>query len=1038
MNKYVRRSLWPCLVLLIVAGLLSTSLLLHHGEAAKVHAAESTSSPSLSLNSTVLQPFELVSATAQGFNPSDTVGVYLDSANGYELGALFCDGTGTCAGSLFVPYQGVSQGNHTLLAIGSNNLQAQLAVRFIAGIKVRDAAYGTQGGPGTPLQLIGGAFQANETVQVYWASTGTGGILEGSPTTDGQGTLSFAFNAPALVAPGHYHIYVVRTGQKPATLAGSYTILHPSMVTSHIITSNQAVNVSVKGFEASEQVTVSWNANGGQVLGTFNTDETGAGQFTSNQLSTYMGTYTLTVTGVSSHITLTHTLRALAQIELSTYADVLPGSTLQVTGNGFQPNESLLVYVQLAKSAGVMVTTDTTGAFLATVAVPSYYKTPVTYPFGFGLSVYAFDTQQQKVIASTAFNLAPLVLRVSTSASSSVTYGQPMTIDAFGFAANATVKLYWDYHLPSQIILGTQQADSTGSFSITMPAPSSPVQSAGPIMAIDTSSKLTAFGSFVDLPGVILDPLTGNGGTTLHISGGSFGPTKPISIAFGSVALPPITTDKYGAFATSYVVPTPTGNGMITITVKGQTSGLPVSTVFDYLPQLKITPTSGTPGTIVTLMGQNFTTTQASIALFDPALGTSTPLGYVYLPGDGSLFDQVTLPTSGLVTGVRYELQVNDGLTAQAPFFLQTPGAQSLQVAQTLTVPGSIAEVTGSGFTPGEAVQVYFQTVTNGAVQTAADTQGNISVSLKLPTANFFQKKSYFIYAQGTTTGHSARAQILFEVPQLSSDLGFLFQYPYQFPVGMSGSGYAAGETVQLTWDYGAYGKRSAGTAITAADGTFATTVPLPSFPPGATTLNLIGRGTASGIVVTDPGFQNAVEPLAQINLSPTTTSAGTTVQISGGNFQALGAVTISVNGKTIFTGYPNTFGAFSGEYKIPANAAPQSLVITASEGSGLSASATLTIIPAITVTPPSGPVGTTSITVSGTGFTSSNTAEVWWFDPSTYQSYDLGPVTTSASGSFSETITPPEALTSGTTYTIWVTDNATGIFTVNATFTAQ
>jgi hypothetical protein len=122
MNKYVRRSLWPCLVLLIVAGLLSTSLLLHHGEAAKVHAAGSTSSPSLSLTSTVLQPFELVSATAQGFNPSDTVGVYLDSANGYELGALFCDGTGTCAGSLFVPYQGVAQGNHTLLAIGSNML----------------------------------------------------------------------------------------------------------------------------------------------------------------------------------------------------------------------------------------------------------------------------------------------------------------------------------------------------------------------------------------------------------------------------------------------------------------------------------------------------------------------------------------------------------------------------------------------------------------------------------------------------------------------------------------------------------------------------------------------------------------------------------------------------------------------------------------------------------------------------------------------------------------------------------------------------
>src|SRR5258708_34890581 len=138
--------------------------------------------------------------------------------------------------------------------------------------------------------------------------------------------------------------------------------------------------------------------------------------------------------------------------------------------------------------------------------------------------------------------------------------------------------------------------------------------------------------------------------------------------------------------------------------------------------------------------------------------------------------------------------------------------------------------------------------------------------------------------------------------------------------VGLGGSGYAAGETVQLTWDYGAYGKRSAGTATTAADGTFAATVPLPSFPPGATTLNLIWRGTASAIVVIDPGFQYAVEPLAQINLAPTTTSTGTTVQISGGNFQALGAVTISVNGKTIFTAYHNTLGTYIETYNIQAN----------------------------------------------------------------------------------------------------------------------
>lgn len=180
--------------------------------------------------------------------------------------------------------------------------------------------------------------------------------------------------------------------------------------------------VDVTGFGASEQGTASWDANGGQVLGTFTTDETGSGQFTSSQISTYMGTYILTVTGNSSHITLTHTVRALAQVELSTYSNVLPGSTIQAFGNGFLPNESLLIFMDLNKSAGVTVTTDSTGAFSVTLAVPSYYKTSVNNQYGLFLNVYAVDLQQQKVIAKNGFNLAPLVLNSPSGTSSRYRY----------------------------------------------------------------------------------------------------------------------------------------------------------------------------------------------------------------------------------------------------------------------------------------------------------------------------------------------------------------------------------------------------------------------------------------------------------------------------------------------------------------------------------------------------------------------------------------------------------------------------------------
>ena len=750
------------------------------------------------------------------------------------------------------------------------------------------------------------------------------------------------------------------------------------------------------------------------------------------------GTYILTVTGNSSHITLTHTVRALAQVELSTYSNVLPGSTIQAFGNGFLPNESLLIYMDLNKSAGVTLTTDSTGAFSVTLAVPSYYKTSVNNQYGLFLNVYAVDIQQQKVITKNGFNLAPLVLNSPYGAST--TYGQPLTLNGFGFAANATVKLYWNYHLPSQITLGTVQADSNGSFSITLPTPSSPNLSQVPVAAIDISSKLAALSTFNDQPGITLNPSTGVVGSTLNINGGSFGANEPISITFGSIALPTVTTDTYGTFTTPYTVPTGSGTGIVTVTVKGGTSGISLNTGFEYVPQLKITPTNGTPGTTVTLIGQYFGTGGVQLTLVDPATGTNFPLGFAYLPGDGSFFDRVTLPTNGLVTGIQYELQAYDqskGLTAQAPFILKTPGAQSLQVGQTLTVPGSIANVTGSGFTPGEGVQVYFQNVSNGAVQTTVDAQGNISTSLKLPVANFTPKKSYFIYASGTTTSHRAQAQIVFELPQIFVNGGEGMQYAYQAPFYLGGSGYASGEAIRITWDYGAYGKQQAGTVTAAADGTFSTYVPFPSYPVGATTLSIIARGTASGITITDGGFQYAVEQSPQINLSPTTGPAGTTIKISGGNFQALGAVTVAVNGKTVFTGYPNTFGAFNGKYTIPVKTGPGTLVISANEIFNLSASATFTVVPTITVAPPSGTVGTSSITISGASFTSSNTAEIWWFDPLTYQSYDLGPVNTSVTGSFSQAITPPETLTSGTTYSITVYDNATGIST-QATFSVQ
>lgn len=68
MNKYVRLFIWPFMLLLVATTLLSASFVFHNKEAPVAHAASSTT-PSLSLASTTLKPFETVSASGQGLLP---------------------------------------------------------------------------------------------------------------------------------------------------------------------------------------------------------------------------------------------------------------------------------------------------------------------------------------------------------------------------------------------------------------------------------------------------------------------------------------------------------------------------------------------------------------------------------------------------------------------------------------------------------------------------------------------------------------------------------------------------------------------------------------------------------------------------------------------------------------------------------------------------------------------------------------------------------------------------------------------------------
>lgn len=64
--------------------------------------------------------------------------------------------------------------------------------------------------------------------------------------------------------------------QTPAHVETIFHILPPKMISSAGVRSNQAVHVQLSGFAANEQVTLSWNANGGQTITTVTMGSTGA------------------------------------------------------------------------------------------------------------------------------------------------------------------------------------------------------------------------------------------------------------------------------------------------------------------------------------------------------------------------------------------------------------------------------------------------------------------------------------------------------------------------------------------------------------------------------------------------------------------------------------------------------------------------------------------------------------------------------------------------------------------------------------------
>lgn len=617
-------------------------------QSSRVHSVHAVGGPRtvpvLVPDTTTFRPFVYVHIAAHGFASNDTVLIFLDNTNWFnQIDVLKCGLQGNCDGKVMLPSYPTA-GYHLLIAQDTNGLTAQTLITIVANIGV----YPQSGGPS--IQLAGAAFSPNETLKVYWGTPKTG-VLEGTPTTDMyDGNFKFTFTAPSGTPPGVYPVTVVRSLAKQAVLMTQYTLKGPGMkVLTPGLRSGKILSLLVAGFQSLEQVTLSWNANGGQNLVTATTDQSGKAPMGVIPPPALPGTYTLTAVGLSSGLKATGTVAVGPGIGLSTqYGQV--GETITVIGGGFSANESISVYLQHPSNGVVTATSDANGNFTVPLTLPVHFSPQETY------HVYAIATSNSEQARTRIYFLYP----GAGPGDQYERYGDRATAFGQDFVPGESVKLIWDYHQPSQILVGTVTVDSTGSFVFYFTVPSDPNLNTVTFTSIGLISELPDTNPVIEYAGLVLQPTTGPDGTTLSVNGGGYNAEEAVTVSFHGQSEGIATADKTGAISTSFVLPQATGPGLFSIDGRGATSQIDPSTNFAVIPGETITPNTGLSNIRITVTGDSFLASETvTIYWYDPNFNSRYTLGTVTTTNTGTFETKVTAPPN-LISGDIYYVQSVD------------------------------------------------------------------------------------------------------------------------------------------------------------------------------------------------------------------------------------------------------------------------------------------------------------------------------------------------------------------------------------------
>lgn len=259
------------------------------------------------------------------------------------------------------------------------------------------------------------------------------------------------------------------------------------------------------------------------------------------------------------------------------------------------------------------------------------------------------------------------------------TAGMTVTLTGASYAATSTVILTFTDANGVNTTLPQTTTTGAGGFIAQVAVPGTAATGPGKFTATDgaSNSAMAAFDVRPVSTTIGAAPASGVPGSTTTITGTGFAAGQPITLTFTqgttnvTLSSGAVTSTSTGTFTTTVSIPGNAPAGVATITAADRDSnsdGTPFTVVRAGAPSVGVTPTSGAPGSTVTVTGTNFAASEPITLTFGQGSSASVLVsGTVNTNPMGAFTTTATVPTSaitGTATFTATDTSLNQGAGA--------------------------------------------------------------------------------------------------------------------------------------------------------------------------------------------------------------------------------------------------------------------------------------------------------------------------------------------------------------------------------------